>query len=61
MKNTAMTLLLAAAAVTQLNAGAPAPKADNFNYHVDNFADIEVLRYQVPDLSLIHISEPTRP
>ena len=22
---------------------------DNFNYHVDKFADIEVLRYQVPD------------
>lgn len=52
-----MTLLLAAAAVTQLNAGAPAPKADNFNYHVDNFADIEVLRYQVPDFDQLSLNQ----
>lgn len=57
MKKTAMTLLLAAAAVTQLNAGAPAPKADNFNYHVDNFADIEVLRYQVPDFDQLSLNQ----
>lgn len=57
MKKTAMTLLLAAAAVTQLNAGAPAPKADNFNYHVDNFADIEVLRYQVPDFDQLRLNQ----
>ena len=52
-----MTLLLAAAAVTQLNAGAPAPKAVNFNYHVDNFADIEVLRYQVPDFDQLSLNQ----
>lgn len=57
MKKTAMTLLLAAAAVTQLNAGAPAPKADNFNYHVDIFADIEVLRYQVPDFDQLSLNQ----
>ena len=57
MKKTAMKLLLAAAAVTQLNAGAPAPKADNFNYHVDNFADIEVLRYQVPDFDQLSLNQ----
>ncbi len=57
MKKTAMTLLLAAATVTQLNAGAPAPKADNFNYHVDNFADIEVLRYQVPDFDQLSLNQ----
>lgn len=57
MKKTAMTLLLAATAVTQLNAGAPAPKADNFNYHVDNFADIEVLRYQVPDFDQLSLNQ----
>ena len=57
MKKTAMTLLLAAAAVTQLNAGAPAPKAVNFNYHVDNFADIEVLRYQVPDFDQLSLNQ----
>ena len=57
MKKTAMTLLLAAAAVTQLNAGAPAPKTDNFNYHVDNFADIEVLRYQVPDFDQLSLNQ----
>lgn len=57
MKKTAMTLLLAAAAVTQLNAGSPAPKADNFNYHVDNFADIEVLRYQVPDFDQLSLNQ----
>ena len=57
MKKTAMTLLLAAAAVTQLTAGAPAPKADIFNYHVDTFADIEVLRYQVPDFDQLSLNQ----
>ena len=34
--------LLAIASSTMTNA------QENFNYHVDNFADIQVLRYEVP-------------
>ena len=50
MKKVIPTLVLGA--MISLNANS-APK--DFNYHVDNFADIEVLRYEVPgfdDLSL---------
>ena len=38
---------------------------DTFEYQVEQFADLQILRYRVPGfeklLSLIHISEPTRP
>ncbi|MCM1290398.1 MAG: dipeptidyl peptidase 3 [Prevotella sp.] len=45
--------VFAAGALTVFNSNAV--QDPNFNYHVDNFADIEVLRYEVPgfdDLSL---------
>lgn len=29
----------------------------NFNYHVDNFADIEVLRYEVPDFNSLSLKQ----
>ena len=47
-------IILAALATAALSTTAMA-QTDNFNYSVDRFADIEVLRYQVPgfeDLSL---------
>ena len=31
----------------------------NFNYHVDNFADIEVLRYEVPDFDKLSLQQKT--
>lgn len=40
-----------------LNAQAAEDK--NFNYHVDNFADIEVLRYEVPDFSKLSLQQKT--
>ena len=36
-------------------------EAEKFDYTVEQFADLQILRYKVPGLSLIHISEPTRP
>lgn len=47
-----MTLLIAAAA---LQANAEAPK--DFNYKVDRFADIEVLRYHVPDFEKLTLNQ----
>ena len=47
-------MILAALAMAALSITAMAQNSD-FNYSVDRFADIEVLRYQVPgfeDLSL---------
>lgn len=45
-------LIMATAMASMLTmSGSPATKSapvDNFNYHVDRFADIEVLRYKVP-------------
>ena len=47
--------LIAAAVVALATTGIAMAQNSNFNYNVDRFADIEVLRYQVPgfnDLSL---------
>ena len=47
--------LFAAALVALTAAGAVKAQEANFNYNVDRFADVQVLRYQVPgfnDLSL---------
>ncbi len=52
MKRIAMTLLIAAAG---LQANAEAPK--DFNYKVDRFADIEVLRYHVPDFEKLTLNQ----
>lgn len=49
------TTLIAAALVALTTTGSVMAKENNFNYDVDRFADIQVLRYQVPgfnDLSL---------
>ena len=43
--------LLAIASTTMTNA------RDNFNYHVDNFADIQVLRYEVPGFDNLSLQE----
>lgn len=52
MKRIAMTLLIAAAG---LQASGDAPK--DFNYKVDRFADIEVLRYYVPDFENLPLNQ----
>lgn len=57
MKKMLMTLLLSAAAAIPVAGKTPAPKADEFPYHVDNFADIEVLRYQVPDFDKLSLNQ----
>ena len=47
--------LIAAAVVALASTSIAMAQNSNFNYNVDRFADIEVLRYQVPgfnDLSL---------
>lgn len=36
---------------------ASAVQDPNFNYHVDNFADIEVLRYEVPDFDKLSLNQ----
>lgn len=57
MKKMLMTLLLGAAAAIPAVGKTPAPKGTEFPYHVDNFADIEVLRYQVPDFDKLSLNQ----
>ena len=58
MRKSLMTLVLTTVAAMPLCAAKPAaPKAPDFNYHVDNFADIEVLRYQVPDFDTLSLNQ----
>lgn len=45
MKKIIPTLIIGTVAGLQANAVVD----KNFNYHVDRFADIEVLRYEVPE------------
>ena len=52
MKKVIPTLVMSAVA---LNASAAEDK--NFNYHVDNFADIEVLRYEVPEFNQLSLEQ----
>ncbi len=47
MKNLLPAMLLAPAMSLQVMA----VENKDFNYHVDNFADIEVLRYEVPEFN----------
>lgn len=35
----------------------PAPSADKFEYKVDKFADLEILRYQVPDFENLSLNQ----
>ncbi len=50
-----MTVLLTAAVGSQLHAAKPEQKP--FDYHVDRFADIEVLRYEVPDFKTLTLNQ----
>jgi len=53
MKKVVPTLILGS--IVSLNM--QAKQADDFNYHVDRFADIEVLRYQVPDFDQLTLNQ----
>ncbi|MDE6533504.1 MAG: dipeptidyl peptidase 3 [Muribaculaceae bacterium] len=53
MSKTLSTLMLAS--MISLNAAAVVDK--NFNYHVDRFADIEVLRYEVPEFDRLSLNQ----
>ncbi len=53
MKGLVTTLLLTSAAILPLRAD----KAKDFNYHVDRFADIEVLRYEVPEFENLTLDQ----
>ena len=63
MKKMLITLLAGAAVAVPAFGKAPAKKAPKaleapeFPYHVDNFADIEVLRYQVPDFDKLSLNQ----
>lgn len=50
-------LKLAAAALCAASVFTPKMNADNFNYNVDNFADIEVLRYKVPGFEELSLNQ----
>jgi dipeptidyl-peptidase-3 len=53
MKKIVTTILLSGAAILPINATAP----KDFNYHVDRFADIEVLRYYVPEFENLSLNQ----
>ncbi len=53
MKKTLSTIIFAA--MLSLNASAVVDK--NFDYHVDRFADIEVLRYEVPEFDRLSLNQ----
>ena len=53
MKKILSTLMIA----TMASAGANAVENKNFNYHVDRFADIEVLRYEVPEFKNLTLNQ----
>jgi dipeptidyl-peptidase-3 len=55
MKNIISGMILGSAALTCLQAHAVVDK--NFNYHVDRFADIEVLRYEVPEFDRLSLQQ----
>ena len=50
-------LLPALALAPILSLQAIAAENKNFNYHVDNFADIEVLRYEVPQFDALSLNQ----
>ena len=54
--------IIAAAMASLFMASACSPKIEDantgdFNYHVDRFADIEVLRYKVPDFDSLSLQQ----
>ena len=50
-------ILPALALVPMLSLHAHAAENKDFNYHVDNFADIEVLRYEVPEFDSLTLQQ----
>ena len=48
-----MASMLMASAATK----ASAPPVENFKYTVDKFADIEILRYRVPDFEKLSLKQ----
>lgn len=42
---------------TMATTGANAVENKDFNFHVDRFADIEVLRYEVPEYSRLSLDQ----
>ena len=57
MKKSIIVSAIAAAAIA--SPAVSTAEATNFNYKVDRFADIEVLRYQVPEFSALSVSQKT--
>ncbi len=53
MKKFILSLALVPMIATQLSAA----ENKNFNYHVDEFADIEVLRYEVPEFNSLSLQQ----
>ncbi|MDE7381870.1 MAG: dipeptidyl peptidase 3 [Muribaculaceae bacterium] len=53
MKKCLMAMVLTQMLTMNVNA----VEDKNFNYHVDNFADIEVLRYEVPEFSDLSLNQ----
>lgn len=50
-------ILSAIMIASMASAGATAAENKNFNYHVDRFADIEVLRYEVPEYNRLTLQQ----
>ena len=50
-------ILSAIMIASMASAGATAAENKDFNYHVDRFADIEVLRYEVPEYSRLTLQQ----
>ncbi len=55
MKHKITTILLAATMATTITANAQTTQ--KFNYNVEKFADIEILRYQVPDFETLTLNQ----
>ena len=54
---TIMRKTIILAAVAALTSTAAMAQQNNFNYSVDRFADIEVLRYQVPEFDNLSLNQ----
>ena len=55
MNNTVIMFIIAGAAIALSSCGKASKEADPFTYTVDQFADLKVMRYQIPgweDLTL---------
>ncbi len=57
IKNKFKILTMAAITLTSCGGGEKPVENEAFNYHVDRFADIEVLRYKVPDFENLSLQQ----